>query len=78
MGNSRTKRYIAKKPEDVPAEVHYQGRSKHPAAAMMLGIVSGNRKAFSPVWINGTLDANKYKRVLVHKVFPTLDATYGA
>ncbi len=78
VGNSRTKWYIAKKPEDVPAEIHYHGHSKHPAASMMLGIVSGNRKAFPPVWINGTLDANKYKRILVHKVFPMLDTTYGA
>ncbi len=40
VGNSRTKRYIAKRPKDVRASIWYQGCSKHPGNAMMLRIVT--------------------------------------
>eukprot|EP00095_Tigriopus_kingsejongensis_P011540 snap_masked-scaffold33_size549341-processed-gene-2.6 protein:Tk11540 transcript:snap_masked-scaffold33_size549341-processed-gene-2.6-mRNA-1 annotation:"Importin-11" len=77
VSNSRTTRYIAKRPEDVHPSVRYQGRSKHPAGAMMLGVVGSDGKAFPPIWVKGTMDSTQYKRILAYKVFPTLNQTYG-
>ena len=77
VSNSRTLRYIAKSPEDVPPSVKFTGRTKFPASAMMLGVVGSDGKAFPPYWVDGTMDAAKYKKFLAYKVFPALDATYG-
>ncbi len=77
VSNSRSTRYIAKRPTDVPPSVRFMGRTKHPASCMMLGYIRSDGKAFPPVPIQGTLGTANYKRVLAHKVFPTLDATYG-
>ncbi len=75
--NFRSLRYIARKPEDVPIEVRYTGRTKHPASAMMLGYIGANGKAFLPVWAKGSVNTAQYKNILAFKVFPVLDATYG-
>ncbi len=46
VSNSRSMRYVAKRPEDVEPAVRYAGSSKHPASAMMLGIVGPVIKCF--------------------------------
>eukprot|EP00095_Tigriopus_kingsejongensis_P000551 maker-scaffold212_size255419-snap-gene-1.33 protein:Tk00551 transcript:maker-scaffold212_size255419-snap-gene-1.33-mRNA-1 annotation:"transposase" len=43
----------------------------------MLGYVGADGKAFPPIWFEGSVINPTYKKVLIHKVFPTLDATYG-
>lgn len=77
VSNSRSLRYIAKKPEDIPPQVRYTGRTKHPASAMMLGYIGADGKVFPPIWVTGTLDTAQYKKILACQVFPILDATYG-
>jgi hypothetical protein len=42
VSNSRSLRYIAKRPEDVT------GVTKHPAGAMILGIIDSDGKVFPP------------------------------
>eukprot|EP00095_Tigriopus_kingsejongensis_P008388 snap_masked-scaffold9_size846264-processed-gene-2.1 protein:Tk08388 transcript:snap_masked-scaffold9_size846264-processed-gene-2.1-mRNA-1 annotation:"Calmodulin" len=68
VSNSRTTSYIAKRPEDVHPCVRYQGRSKHPAGAMMLGVVGSYGKAFPPIWVKGNKDSTQYKRILAYKI----------
>ncbi len=77
VSNSRSTRYIAKRPTDVPPSVRFMGRTKHPASGMMLRYIRSDGKAFPPVWIQGTLGTANYMQVLAHKVFPFLDAMYG-
>lgn len=77
VSNSRSLRYIAKSPSDVDPSIKFTGRTKHPAWAMMLGIVGSDGKAFPPVWIQETLSTPQYKSILSRKVFPILNATYG-
>eukprot|EP00095_Tigriopus_kingsejongensis_P005065 maker-scaffold330_size203968-snap-gene-0.22 protein:Tk05065 transcript:maker-scaffold330_size203968-snap-gene-0.22-mRNA-1 annotation:"transposable element tcb2 transposase" len=43
----------------------------------MLGVVCSNGVKLPPIWVKGTLKATEYKSILVHKVFPVLDATLG-
>ncbi len=74
---SRTNRYTAKKPKDVSMATRYMGRTKHPASAMMLGVVGSDGKDFLPYWIKGNLDMVQYKDLLAHKVFPALNTTNG-
>ncbi|QQP50248.1 Transposable element tcb2 transposase [Caligus rogercresseyi] len=75
--NRRNDRYIAKSAADTDASVKYVPRSKHPAKAMMLGVVGSDGKTIPPIWIKGNLNASMYKHILAHQVFPALDATYG-
>lgn len=75
--NSRSTRYIAKSPEEADPAVKYVGKTKHPAGAMMLGVIGSDGKAFPPYWTKGTVDSIQYKQLLSRKVFPALDATYG-
>ncbi len=60
VSNSRSMRYIAKSPEDAAPSVKYVGKTKHPTAAMMLGVVESDGKMFPPYWIKGTMDAKQY------------------
>ncbi len=77
VSNSRSLRYIARKPEVIPPEVRYMGRTKHLASAMMLRYIGADGKAFPPVWVKGSVNTAQYKNILAFKVFPVLDATYG-
>ncbi len=78
VGNSRSTRFIARKPEDVPPTIRYMGKSKHPQSAMMMGIIGSDRKAFPPIWIKDTLDTTQDKYILSGKVLPMLNSMYGA
>ncbi len=78
VSNSRSTRYIAKRPEDVDPAVKYVGKTKHPASAMMLGVVGSDGKVFPPFRTNRTVDTVQYKYLLSHKVFPALNSTYGS
>eukprot|EP00095_Tigriopus_kingsejongensis_P000684 snap_masked-scaffold340_size202118-processed-gene-1.17 protein:Tk00684 transcript:snap_masked-scaffold340_size202118-processed-gene-1.17-mRNA-1 annotation:"hypothetical protein AND_000720" len=73
----RNDRYIAASVKDAAPETRFVSRSKHPASSMMLGYVGADGKAFPPIWFEGSVNNPTYKKDLIHKVFPTLDATYG-
>ncbi len=55
----------------------FVGKSKFPAKAMLFGFIGSDRTVFPPVWVKGTMNQQQYKSILVRKVFPVLDATYG-
>ncbi len=76
--NRRSNRTIASSAKDMVPEDRFIGVAKFPQMAMFFGFVSSDGKAFPGVWVNGTLDGPKYKSILIHKVFPMLNATYGA
>ena len=75
--NRRNERTIATSAKAVDPSNRFVGRSKFPQKAMLFAFVGSDGTAFPPVWIDGTLDAAKYKSILIRKVFPLLDATYG-
>ncbi len=60
------------KPSDTSA-----ANEKFPQKVVMLGITGSDGQVLPPIWIDGTLDAKKYKKILIDKVLPTLDVTYG-
>ncbi len=75
--NRRNQRVIAESASAIARSDRFVGRSKFPAKAMLFGFVGSDGTAFPPVWIKGTMDAVQYKNILIRKVFPVLDATYG-
>lgn len=70
-------KYIANSVKDARPEDRFVSKSEHPSKAMMIGYVGNDETAFSPIWVDGALDSTKYKSMLVTKVIPTLEATYG-
>ncbi len=75
--NRRNDRTLAASAKDVDKANRFQGRPKFPKKAMFFGFIGSDGKAFPGIWIDGTMNAAKYKSILVRKVFPILDATYG-
>ncbi len=76
--NRRNDRTIAANSKAVDPSNRFVGRPKFPQKAMFFGFVGSDGKAFPGVWIKGNLDAAGYKSILIRKVIPILDATYGA
>jgi len=74
--NRRNDRYIASSVKDAKSEGMFVSKSKYPDKAMMLGYVGSDGTAFPPTCVNGTINASKYKNVLVKKVIPSLDNVY--
>ncbi len=75
--NCRNCRTIAPDVKSVDPVNRYQGRPKFPKKAMFFGYVSSGSTTFPSIWIEGTVDAPKYKQMLVRHVLPTLERTYG-
>ncbi len=75
--NRRNTRVIAKSNKDLTPDQKYLGHSKFPRKAMLFGFVGSDGKIFPPVWVRTPMDSVQYKAILVRKVFPILDATYG-
>ncbi len=76
--HDKNKRFIANKVEDVDPSVRYVPKSKHPAKAMMLGVVCSDGHKLPPIWVKGNLNWHQYEQLLSTKVFPALDQHYGA
>ncbi len=72
--NSRNDRYLAYCVEEVPP-IHC---SKHPASAMMLGVVASDGKAMPPYWFPKGLkiSAKEYQEVLETVVKPWITENY--
>ncbi len=70
--------YLANSPEDIDPAIKFTPRSKHPAKAMMLGMICADGFTLPPIWINGNLNGAKYRQILGHVVFPALDLHFGA
>ncbi|QQP55180.1 Transposable element tcb2 transposase, partial [Caligus rogercresseyi] len=72
--NSRNDRYLAYCIEEVPSI----NTTKHPASAMMLGVVSSDGNRMPPFWFPKGLKigAKEYLEVMQNVVKPWLDATY--
>jgi len=72
--NARNDRYIAFAVDEVPPI----NQTKHPASAMMLGVVTSDGKAMPPYWFPQGLraGAKEYLDVMEKVVKPWLDATY--
>ncbi|XP_059097596.1 uncharacterized protein LOC131891917 [Tigriopus californicus] len=72
--NAQNDRWLATTPGEVP----HINRTKHPAGAMMLGVVASDGKAMPPYWFPKGLKINteEYLKVMRKVVKPWLDATY--
>lgn len=72
--NSRNDRYLAYNVTDVPPT----NQTKHPASAMMLGVIASDGNAMPPHWFPKGLrmGATEYLDVMKTVVKPWLDATY--
>ena len=72
--NSRNDRYLAYCVDAVPPIM----AQKHPASAMMLGVVTSDGKRMPPFWFEKGLKINKevYKNVMETVVKPWIDANY--
>ncbi len=44
---------------------------------MLFGFVGADGTVFPPKWVKTPMDVAQYKGILIRKVFPLLDATYG-
>ena len=75
--NRRNERTIASSSKDVDPSNRFVGRPKFPQKAMFFGFVGSDGKSFPGVWIKGTLNADRYKQILIHNGIPILDNTYG-
>ena len=75
--NRRNDRTIASSAKAVEPTNRFVGRPKFPQKAMFFGFVGSDGTAFPGVWLDGTLNRIKYKSILIRKVIPILDATYG-
>lgn len=72
--NSRNDRYLASEVNEVPPV----NRTKHPASAMMLGVVASDGEKMPPHWFPKGLKigAKEYIEVMQMVVKPWLDVTY--
>ncbi|XP_059094623.1 uncharacterized protein LOC131889516 [Tigriopus californicus] len=72
--NARNDRFLAYCVDEVPCI----NQTKHPASAMMLGVVSSDGKRMPPYWFPKGLrvGAKEYLEVMQEVVKPWLDATY--
>ncbi len=75
--NRRNHRTLAISSKAVNPINRFQGRPKFPKKAMFFGYVGSDGKAFPGLWIQGTMDAAKYKKILIRHVLPMLESTYG-
>ncbi len=75
--NRRNNRTLVASTKAVDLVNRFQGRPKFPKKAMFFGFIGTDGKAFPGIWVKGTMDAAQYKSILIRKVFPILDATYG-
>lgn len=77
--NSRHDRYISKeRPDNVPDNVKYTFRSKHPASVMVFGLVASDGKKMPPVFIQSgmRINAEMYLEILRNHVKPWIEANY--
>lgn len=80
VSNSRTNRYISsKKASDVPENIKFTFRTKHPAGVMVFGLVASDGKTMDPVFIQEGLKVNThvYLGILKNHVLPWITSTYG-
>lgn len=72
--NAKNDRWLAYQVEDVPPIM----KTKHPASAMMLGVVASNGARMPPFWFAKGLkiDTEVYLDVLKNVVKPWIDATF--
>ncbi len=73
--NARNDRYLAYHVEDVPSI----NATKHPASAMMLGVVASDGKRMPPYWFPKGLrvGTEEYLDVMIRVVKPWLDENFG-
>ena len=72
VSSSRTDRYISKLPaSDVPHNVRFVSKTKHPASVMVFGLVTADGKKMPPVFIpNGIkINTTEYIKILEKNVF---------
>lgn len=79
VSNSRTNRYISpKKASDVPDNIRFTFRTKHPAGVMVFGLVASDGRKMDPVFIKEGLKVNTdvYLEILKDHVLPWITSTY--
>ena len=80
VSSSRTDRYISKLPaSDVPHNVRFVSKTKHPASVMVFGLVASDGKKMPPVFIpNGIkINTTEYIKILEKNVLPCITANYN-
>lgn len=80
VSNSRTDRYISsQKTSDIPDNVRFSFRTKHPANVMVFGLVASDGKKMEPVFVpcGSKMNADIYKSILEDKVLPWIYKNYA-